>query len=160
MLSKAKVNPIKVQVIPIGAVVAGAAVDTADTVLRFTSPSRRIHFTLQVGWTIPDAATPVITGTINLYPMMKDPNHGSNFIRMQPVLSGGNLPDGYEGESGVKDWEADLHFESLDTDPGRIFAVITWEPSLVEMCEEEHAYWAGLCNAQLVGPQISIGGSL
>lgn len=156
---KGNVEPIKVQVIPIGAVEAGAPASTGTRVLRLTCPSRRIHFIVNVGWYLPGTTNPDISGSMDVYPMMKDPSYGSQLIRMQPVASNLVLPAGYEAESGVKDWEVELDFDSIDVDPGRIFATVIWEPSLVDMCEEEHAYWAGLCNAQLVGEQLRIGGS-
>lgn len=159
MLNRAKVEPIKTVIVPVGSIVAGAG-GTGETVLRLTSPSRQIHWTLQVGWVVPLSTVPDVSGSMSVYPMMRDPQHGSSLIRMQPVLSGGTLPDGYEAESGVKDWEAVLQFAAGETNPGRIFAVVTWEPSLIDMCEEERAYWAGLCNAQLAGGSVSVGGSL
>ncbi len=157
---KVKVEPIKVTVLPLANVSGSASVNSGQIIVRFWTPSRRIHWTLQVGWVpvnsgVPNA--PDVTGDMSIYPLMADTLYGSNFVRMQPVLVAGDLPDGYEAESGVKAWEAVINLESTDTDPARIFAVMTWEPSLVEMCEEEHAYWAGLCNIVRVSPILEIG---
>ncbi len=150
-------EPIKVAVVPIGRVRPGAPGTTGRCILRFKTPSRRIHWTLQVGWT----GTPTLsTKTISIYPMLVDPDYGAPALRLTAVLSGATLPTGYEAESGVKEWEAQIDIASSDVDTeNRLYAVMTWEPSLVEMCEAERTYWEGLCTITPVG-NIDVGGSL
>jgi len=153
-----KVEPIKTQIVPIGAVrsVTGAASDTGSCLIRLKTPSRRIHWTIEIGWTGNPA---LLTSTWDLYPMMVDPDHGTQSIRLQPVVFGATLPDGYEAESGVKEWEAVLNFATDDSDGRNIFAVVVWEAAFNDMSDEERAYWASLCSANKVGT-IDIGISL
>jgi hypothetical protein len=151
---QSKVEPIKVQTIPLAAIRENADSASGLTIVRFTAPSRRIHWTLQVGWT---GDPTFVTKSWSVYPLLRDLVNGGEIKRLQPVLSGGTLPDGYEAESGVKLWEAEISLEVDANTAGRIFATIVWEPSLVDMCPEEHAYWAGLCTAERVGPILDIG---
>jgi len=151
-----KVEPIKTQVLPIGAVRNGATTDTGSCIIRIKTPSRRIHWMITIGWT---GTAGMLTRTWDLYPMMADPDHGSPSIRLQPVVFGGTLPDGYEAESGVKEWEAVLNFAVDDADARSIFAVIEWQAAFNEMSDSERAYWASLCSANRVGT-IDIGASL
>ncbi len=154
---KAKVEPIKVDVVPIGNVRPGAPGTSATVRIRFTTPSRRVHWMIQIGW---DGNATFDTKTWSLYPLMVDPINGSQILQLQPGVVAEVLPSGYEAESGVKMWEAVLNFESDDTNTSRIFAVLTWEPSVVDMCEEERTYWAGHCSAERKTPLADIGGSL
>lgn len=152
----AKVEPIKVEVVPIGNVQAGAPGTTAQVALRIKTPSRRIHWMIQIGWN----GNPAFTiKTWSLYPLMVDPVNGSAILRLTPVVNSVVLPAGYEAESGVKLWDAVLDFESDDTVDSRIFAVVTWEPSVVDMCEEERTYWAGRCSVERTTPLALVGGS-
>lgn len=160
MFNPTKVCPIKQLVMNLGAI-NGSGVNTGGVIIRLANPTCRLHFTLQIGWSFMPPITDMSNtdGTWSFYPMMKDPLNGGQLIRMQPVVSNGTLPDGYEAESGVVDWEAACTFNSTDIDPGRLFAIVTWQPARgTEMCEDERAYWAGLCNAQVIAP-ISLGGS-
>lgn len=153
-MHQSKVEPIKVQTIPIAGVKVNAPVASGTVLLRFTAPSRRIHWTLQVGWT---GDPTMVTNSWSVYPLLRDLVNGGPLKRLQPVLSGGTLPDGYEAESGVKIWEAEVNLEVDSNADGRFFATMVWEPSVVEMCPEEHAYWAGHCNIERVGPLLTIG---
>lgn len=149
--------PIKFEVIPLGNVRGGAPTDNGIARIRFSTPSRRIHWTLQIGW----VGNPSFTTKLwSLYPVMVDPFNGSQMTHLQSVKSAATLPDGYEAESGIKQWEAEINFAVDTSDEARMYAVMIWEPSLVEMCEEERAYWAGLCSASRVTPLLDIGTSL
>lgn len=153
-MHQSKVQPIKVQTIPLAAIQENSPNAAGVTIVRFTAPSRRIHWTLQVGW---QGAPALTTKSWSVFPLIRDLVNGGEIQRLQPVLSGGTLPDGYEAESGVKLWEAEINLEVDANTAGRIYATIVWEPSVVEMCPEEHAYWAGLCSAERVGPLLNIG---
>lgn len=151
---QSKVQPIKTQTVPLAGIKANAPNASGTVLVRFTAPSRRIHWTLQVGWT---GSPAIVAATWSVYPLLRDFVNGGDIKRLQPVLSGGTLPDGYEAESGVKLWEAEINLEVDANTLGPIFATMVWEPSLVEMCPEEHAYWAGLCTIERVGPLLDIG---
>ncbi len=151
-----QVEPIKEMVLPIGNIRGGAPSTEGNVRLKISAPSRRIHVSIQVGWT---GNPSLLVATWSLFPVMVNKEGGAQ-VRLQPVKSTAALPDGYEAESGVKMWEADLHFITDDILDGQVFAVIIWEPSVVDMCEQERAYWAARCEASRLGAALDIGESL
>ena len=148
-----KVDPVKWQTVDVGNVRAGAVANTGTVRLRLTSPSRRIHWTVQAGW----SGTPVMTSaTWSLWPVMIDPVHGGRATRLQPVVSAQALPDGYEAESGVVEWEIEMSFAPFTSDAARLMCIAKWEPSVLGMSAEERAYWFGQCALQLITSPVDL----
>jgi len=142
---------------------------SGDTSFEFEVPSRKIHFA--VGIVVnPEARINITGSTWTLTPLAGQTaliGKGANPPSpMQPVLNGAPLPDGYEGESGVKRWRAQVHLVLQTTTEsnvvGAVIGQVIWEPvpSAIQMTAEERKYGFGFCTAARTGAVLTLGSGI
>lgn len=156
------VPPAKVIALRIADVILDGSSNAGTVSLLVYVPTHRIHFSISVG-DFPHGMFAWGGSTWTLTPMMGNypPGSGSDLpppqdmCPLQPVISAGQLPAGFEAESAIRLWKADITFalgaRRSITEIGQVMAVATFEAT-GELSNEERAYWQNLCAMKPNGP--------
>lgn len=160
------VPPIKIVDCQLAQVVdSGGVGETADVGFRVTNPTAKLHLTLLV-FVAPglqgDGSGPTVhdyTGeTWQLYDVvagradaggavLQDIDCNPLFYNPFPTTpEARQLPDTYEGETGIKVIRGLVHTDPVNNQVGERYMVrAVWEPVDCCMTTEERQYWFGLC---------------
>lgn len=166
LLDFASVPPIKViarQVASVRSTGAGG-VKTGQAICHLLVPSHRIHYSIDVAPFAPgdldiSASTWTFAPCAGNYPIGggSDLPPPSGFSPLQPIISAGALPDGYEGESLTQVFRATLNIDigsAIGQAQGGIWVVAQFEPAEFNMSAEERSFWFNKC--QLMVPPVAL----
>lgn len=154
-------DPIEVVQLELGTAttIAAVGITTGTALFRFTNPTKRLHVSVEVGWTPFEVGDFLATSTWQVNPLGKA--DAGTFL-LQPVVAAGSLlPDSYEAETAAKEFEVACTFvtpEAPFEGTKRMIAIVRWEPE-IPMNTEERSYWVARCKAWPLSEPLLLGPS-